>query len=218
MRGLSSWCPRVSLKFTSAHQRPACAFGQKTTLRAPRWRSSLILRSTESPDRQRSGWRPPKSGDQEDDGRPGYPRRGAGDPERRAEWTTVLRDGHLRSAPVVVGGDLRTEWEPPTLRASFHAGRLLDGFLPLQRRTCPAVCCHHGSPGLCCEAKKEVSGSEASDGSRKVQKFATYGQIPAFGLYMSLRHPILIACGSLSGSARQELASAANSRISYFVE
>ena len=30
------------------------------------------------------------------------------------------------------------------------------------------------------------------------------------GLYMSLRHPILIACGSLSGSARQELASAAN--------
>ena len=29
----------------------------------------------QSPDRQRSGWRPPKSGDQEDDGRPGYPKR-----------------------------------------------------------------------------------------------------------------------------------------------
>ena len=29
-------------------------------------------------------------------------RRGAGDPERRAEWTTVSRYGHLRSAPVVV--------------------------------------------------------------------------------------------------------------------
>ena len=30
-------------------------------------------------------------------------RRGAGDPERRAEWTTVLRYGHLQSAPVMVG-------------------------------------------------------------------------------------------------------------------
>ena len=29
-------------------------------------------------------------------------RRGTGDPERQAEWTTVLRYGHLRSAPVVV--------------------------------------------------------------------------------------------------------------------
>ena len=28
-------------------------------------------------------------------------RRGAGDPERRAEWMTVSRYGHLRSAPVV---------------------------------------------------------------------------------------------------------------------
>ena len=65
------------------------------------------------------------------------------------------------------------------------------------------------------EAKTEESGSEASDGSRKVQTFATYGQIPAFGLYMSLRHPSLIACGSLSGSARHELASAANSWISH---
>ena len=39
--------------------------------------------------------RSPKSGDL-------ATRRGAGDPERRAEWTTVLRYGHLRSAPVVV--------------------------------------------------------------------------------------------------------------------
>ena len=67
-------------------------------------------------------------------------RSGAGDPETRAEWMKVLRYGHLRSAPVVVGGDLRTEWEPPTLRASFHdstrpSGRLLDGFFPLQRLT-----------------------------------------------------------------------------------
>ena len=40
VRGLSSWCLRVSLKSTSAQQCPACACGQKTTLRAPRWRSS----------------------------------------------------------------------------------------------------------------------------------------------------------------------------------
>ena len=46
-------------------------------------------------------------------------RRGAGDPERRAEWATVLRYGHLRSAPVVVDAGLRTGWEPPTLCASL---------------------------------------------------------------------------------------------------
>ena len=52
--------------------------------------------------------------------------RGAGDLER-AEWTMVLRCGHLRSAPVVVDVSLRTEWEPPTLRAALrglHARRL----------------------------------------------------------------------------------------------
>ena len=31
-----------------------------------------VLRRTESPDRQRTGWRPQRSGDQEDDGRPDY--------------------------------------------------------------------------------------------------------------------------------------------------
>ena len=46
-------------------------------------------------------------------------RRGAGDPERRAEWTTVSRYGHLQSAPVVVDVALRTEWETPTLRAAL---------------------------------------------------------------------------------------------------
>ena len=66
-------------------------------------------------------------------------RRGAGDPETRAEWIKVLRYGHLRSAPVVVDACVRTEWEPPTLRAALWlstrpSGRLLGGFLPLQRR------------------------------------------------------------------------------------
>ena len=46
-------------------------------------------------------------------------RRGAGDPVLRAEWTTVLRYGHLRSAPVVVDAFLRKEWEPPTLLAAL---------------------------------------------------------------------------------------------------
>ena len=58
-------------------------------------------------------------------------RRGAGDPVRRAEWTTVLRYGHLRSALVVVDACVRTEWEPPTLRAALSIStrpsrRLLD--------------------------------------------------------------------------------------------
>ena len=46
-------------------------------------------------------------------------RRGAGDPETRAEWMTVLRYGHLRSAPVVVDVGVRTGWEPPTLLAAL---------------------------------------------------------------------------------------------------
>ena len=31
----------------------------------------------------------------------------------------VFRYGHLRSAPVVVDTSVRTEWEPPTLRAAL---------------------------------------------------------------------------------------------------
>ena len=46
-------------------------------------------------------------------------RSGAGDPETRAEWMKVLRYGHLRSAPVVVGVGLCKEWEPPTLLAAL---------------------------------------------------------------------------------------------------
>ena len=104
-------------------------------------------------------------------------RRGAGDPETRAEWMKVLRYGHLRSAPVVVDACVRTEWEPPTLRAALSvstrpSGRLLDGFLPLQRRTCPAVCCHRGSPGLCDEFSVAVCVHDKSRRSREMQKCA----------------------------------------------
>ena len=47
-------------------------------------------------------------------------RRGASDPERRAEWTTVLRNGHLQSATVAVDDGFRTEREPPPLRAALR--------------------------------------------------------------------------------------------------
>ena len=40
VRGLSLWCLRVTFEVHSSSQCPACACGQKTTLRAPRWRSS----------------------------------------------------------------------------------------------------------------------------------------------------------------------------------
>ena len=56
-------------------------------------------------------------------------RRGAGEPVRRAEWMTVLRYGHLRSALVVVDACLRTEREPHD--STRPSGRLLDGLLPL---------------------------------------------------------------------------------------
>ena len=55
-----------------------------------------LLRPTESPDQQRSGWRPPRSGDQEGDGRPGYPRR-SGRPSARDKSSVWVRVAtHLR--------------------------------------------------------------------------------------------------------------------------
>ena len=64
--------------------------------------SPSLLRPTVRPVRQRSGlavteeWRPGRRRATQ------LPDGGAGDPERRAEWMTVLRCDHLRSAPVVV--------------------------------------------------------------------------------------------------------------------
>ena len=70
---------RVTSESTSAHQRPACACGQKTILRTP---GGGLPRYC-APQEVQSGplvpsaadWRSPKSGDHEDDGRPGYPKR-----------------------------------------------------------------------------------------------------------------------------------------------
>ena len=57
-------------------QCPELAFRQKTTLRAPRWPSSRAS-APHKKDQSSSAadWRSPKSGDQGDDGRPGYPKR-----------------------------------------------------------------------------------------------------------------------------------------------
>ena len=48
------------------------------------------LRPTEIPDRQRSGWRSPKSGDEEGDGRPDHSQR-AGDPETAHGGIRMIR-------------------------------------------------------------------------------------------------------------------------------
>ena len=131
--GLILWCPRVSPKSTS------CACRQKTTLRTPRWRSSrgTAPHKKTSPAAQRTGGHQrvttrKTTGDL-------ATRRGAGDPAKGADWMTVLPYGHLWSAPVVVDACLRTEWEPPTLRAALcystrQSWRLLDGLPPLLRR------------------------------------------------------------------------------------
>ena len=59
-------------------------------------------------------WRPPKSGDQEDDG--WFPSDKGNRPRDRAEWTMVLRYGHLRSAPVLV--DVRGAGDPQAQKAA----------------------------------------------------------------------------------------------------
>ena len=81
--------------------------------------SPSLCAPQERPVRQRSGlavteeWRPGRRrGDL-------ATRRGAGDPETRAEWMAVSRYGHLRSAPVVVDAASRKECEPPTLFAAL---------------------------------------------------------------------------------------------------
>ena len=65
-------------------------------------------------------------------------RRGAGDPETRAEWMKVLRYGHLRSAPVVVDATythgVGTAHTPCSVVGLHALRRLLHGFLPLLRR------------------------------------------------------------------------------------
>ena len=67
-------------------------------------------------------------------------RRGAGDPVRRAEWMTVYRYGHFRSAPVVVDAGYarsgnRLHSLQPCVNSTRQPRRLHDGLFPLQRLT-----------------------------------------------------------------------------------
>ena len=93
---------------------PACGGGQNH-MRTAAWRSS---RGTSTPQEDQScsaaDWRPPKSGDQEDDGR--LPSDKGNQPRTFAESTLVLRYDHLQSAPVVVLVYARSENHPRSLQ------------------------------------------------------------------------------------------------------
>ena len=166
VRGLSFWCLRVSPKSTSAQQCPACACGQKTILRAPRWRSSrgTAPNRKSRPAAQRTGGHRgvatrKTTGDL-------TTRRGAGDPVRRAEWMTVFRYGHLRSAPVVVnavyaGSGNRLH----SLQRSHALWRFPDGLPPLCR--CTNASAHPREQAI---TVVRAEGSEVS--RRPVQKIA----------------------------------------------
>ena len=173
------------------------------------------LRPTRRPVRQRSGlavteeWRPGRRR-----ANPDYPKRGAGDPERRAD-DGVYAYGHLRSAPVVVYVGVRAEWEPPALRAALLDSTrscLSDDAQARQVGQSSLLAVQKFARGAemlrrVCEARIEISCCETLDGSREhpedsdgsrdcsfavrlVRQDADYGQLPAFGLYMSLRHPV----------------------------
>ena len=95
-----STAPAGSYPHQSPFQLTSCA-ASKTSYR----HQVAVFPRYCAPQEDQSGsaadWRSPKSDDQEDDGRPGYPER-SGRPRDRAVWTMVLRNDHLRSAPVVV--------------------------------------------------------------------------------------------------------------------
>ena len=100
--GLVLWCLRVTSEPTSAHPCLSVCLRAKRPPEDTRWRSSrgTAPHKKSSLAAQRTGGHRrvttrKTTGDL-------ATRRGAGDPERRAEWMTVLRCGHLRSAPVVV--------------------------------------------------------------------------------------------------------------------
>ena len=103
----------------------ACACGKKDHLEDTRWRSSrgTAPHKKTSLAAQRTGSHR-RVATRKDDGR--LPSDKGNRPRDRAEWTKVLRYGHLLSAPVVVDAGSRTEWRPPTLRASLCELRALS--------------------------------------------------------------------------------------------
>ena len=110
---------------TSLPKCPACACGQKTTLRAPRWRSSSGSAPTQRPVRQRNGlavteeWLGKTTGDPATHGGAGDPAsvreqcvgtpRGAGDPEPADGGirTECARRGHLSRRSLSFSRNLR---------------------------------------------------------------------------------------------------------------
>ena len=98
--------PLVPTRFTEVHVSSPVSTPVPAGKRPPEGTKVAVFPSLcapqERPVRQRSGlavteeWRPGRRR------ATWLPEGGAGDPVRRAEWTTVLRYGHLRSAPVVV--------------------------------------------------------------------------------------------------------------------
>ena len=193
---LSLWCIRVTSESTSAQKCPASAFRQKTTLRTPRWRSPRASAPNRKsrPAAQRTGGHR-RVATRKTTGDLTTPR-GAGDAKARAEWITVSRHGHLRSAPVVVDAGSRTEWEPPTLRAALSdptrpawaspswftaspSTNVTDSLLSsLQSRTLRRVL----SNNTCSLQAQNVSAVLL------FRRSVDHRQLPAFGLYVSLRH------------------------------
>ena len=125
-------------------------------------------------------------------------RRGAGDPERRAEWMTVSRYGHLRSAPVVVdAGYARSGNRPHSLQRCLNSTRqsrrLLDGFLPL----------HNAQVRLHCQRVRVVvsflkATREGPEVRERLQRVSIAVYLVAFGLYRPVRRPVR-AGGPYSG-------------------
>ena len=143
-----------------------------------------VLRRTKSPDRQRSGWRSPKSDDQEDDGRPGYPKRSRrprdelSGPRCHAtatsggRWVTHgVGTAHAPCSPVVL--------HTPEMGAYSMAPCLSSDERDLQTRTCRRVLCCDScirqaqnvardavTRRLVCEAMKEVSSRDVTKCTR----------------------------------------------------
>ena len=131
VRGLSSWCLRVSLKSTSAQQVSSLCLrakdleGTKVAVFPRNWGKQKVQTGSAAAGGHRRVATRKTTGDL-------ATRRGAGDPERRAGWMTVSR--YLRSAPVVVNTHgVRTACTPcnPGWSPCARHGRLLHGLLPL---------------------------------------------------------------------------------------
>ena len=104
---------RVSPESTSAVSKPVPA-GKRPHVRTPGGLPEE-LRPTQVQSGSAADWRPPKSGDQEDDGR--LPSGTDPEKELNGQWCCAMATYGLHQSwwSLVT----RTEWEPPTLRAAL---------------------------------------------------------------------------------------------------